>query len=452
MRDRSRRARLQSSQGLMRGERLTRRSFLGRGVAAGIAWPLAHTLPDLRRLAAPEPTRPLLARFPDLPRHFVFEYYPWYGAAPFRHWDEAGRVPPDDLASAYYPQLGAYDSRERRVLEQHARSISDSGAGAINVSWWGAGSYEDRAVPLLMDVMRDHDLKVTFHVEPHSQDHGRRFAEDVLYLVREYGDRRGYDALLLLQDEDGTRGPVFKGFRTILPAEATDCNGVTRPVPDYTPDDEWRQQLDGLRETLSRDFDHVTLLADTVNVARASRSGFDGIAVYDNYVPPESYAAWALAASSLGLLFSFNVNPGFDAILPRHAKPDPCFVPPPFAPPAGELDWTQAAERERAAGLSAERIAAAFDATLAAQTDPGLENARRGFLLAYLNSFNEWHEGHAFEPMRDAALLTPAQRVRGYHNPARGDYRIALLREKLMAALAPERSPRQPSALARAPR
>ena len=61
------------------------------------------------------------------------------------------------------------------------------------------------------------------------------------------------------------------------------------------------------------------------------------------------------------------------------------------------------------------------------QTDPTLESARRGFFLVYINSFNEWHEGHAFEPMMDAADLTTAERAIGYHNPEHGDYRLRAL-------------------------
>jgi hypothetical protein len=52
-----------------------------------------------------------------------------------------------------------------------------------------------------------------------------------------------------------------------------------------------------------------------------------------------------------------------------------------------------------------------------------------GFLLVYLNSFNEWHEGHAFEPMQDAAELTPDERALGYRNAERGDYRLRTLAE-----------------------
>jgi len=53
---------------------------------------------------------------------------------------------------------------------------------------------------------------------------------------------------------------------------------------------------------------------------------------------------------------------------------------------------------------------------------------KRGFFLAYLNSFNEWHEGHQFEPMKDRAALTPEERAVGYHNPDDGNYRLSVLK------------------------
>ena len=86
-------------------------------------------------------------------------------------WD---RVPPYDIAATAVPALGAYDSRDTHVLEQHARWIVESGAGAIDVSWWGRGGYEEQSVPRLMDVMRDYGLKVTFHLEPVRQREDRQ--------------------------------------------------------------------------------------------------------------------------------------------------------------------------------------------------------------------------------------------------------------------------------------
>ena len=45
-------------------------------------------------------------------------------------------------------------------------------------------------------------------------------------------------------------------------------------------------------------------------------------------------------------------------------------------------------------------------------------------------------EGDGFEPMMDAAAIPTRQRVFGYHNPARGDYRLTALRNLLGDVLA----------------
>ncbi|PYQ25736.1 MAG: hypothetical protein DMF81_01430 [Acidobacteria bacterium] len=415
----------------------SRRQFLATSLQAGLALPALQVLEGVAR-AGPAPLlrdRSLAARFRDLRRHFIFEYYPWYGGPPgYAHWDFWDRHPPLDIASRYMPRLGAYDVRAKAVLEPQARWIADAGVGAIALSWWGRGSDQDANVPYVMDVMKDHDVKVTFALEPYADYRGQRYASDILYLIEQYGDKRGWDAFLVLKNEDGSEGPVFKGFRCILPRESTDCHGVTRPVDDYTPDAVWRAQTDGLRDALRRDFDHVTLLADSLEFARTPASGFDGIGIYDNNVGPETYAGYAAGASRAGLLFSFNVNPGFDSIVPR-TIPD-CYAPPAFVPAAAGLDFARADDRERAAQLSQQRIVDSFAGTVQVQTDPALTNARRGFFLVYINSFNEWHEGHAFEPMKDAADLTPAERSLGYHNPARGDYRLATLGRLVQGVLA----------------
>jgi glycosyl hydrolase family 99 len=412
-------------------------SSVAAALRAGQGGPLpAFPDPSPSPPATLSPGLPLAQRFPDLRSRFVFEYYPWYGAEPFVHWDQWDRVPPDDIASNYVPRLGPYDSLSPQVLDQHARWIAESGAGAVNLSWWGPGSPEDRAVPAIMDAMRDHGLKVTFHLEPYDDDRAAHYSEDVLYLLREYGEKRRFDALLVLDDPGGAQGPVFKAFRCILPQAYTDCHGLRRIVSDYTPDDAWRRQTDSLRRTLRDDFRRVTLLADSLDFGRTPRAGFDGIAIYDNFVAPGDYAGYGAGASRAGLVFSFNVNPGYDGIDPRQVDPDSCFEPSVFVPPTEGLDWTSPADRERAADRARDRIAESLQATLVAQTNPALANDQRGFFLVYINSFNEWHEGDAFEPMMDASAIPARQRVFGYHNPARGDYRLSALRELLRDVLA----------------
>src|SRR5206468_9862418 len=152
------------------------------------------------------------------------------------------------------------------VIEQHARWIADAGVGAINISWWGQGSPEDRAVPLIMDVMRAHDIHVAFHMEPYADSRASRFASDVLYLIREYGEKRRWDAFLLLEDAAGTARPIFKSFRTIIDPTATDCHGRVFPTPDFTEDSAWRRQIEALRGTLAADVEPI-LLADSLDTA-----------------------------------------------------------------------------------------------------------------------------------------------------------------------------------------
>jgi hypothetical protein len=426
----------------------SRRRFLDTCLKAGLALPAAglpgslsadQLVPVGRALPDPRPPRTLLDRLPDLKRRFVFEYYPWYGGPPeYVHWNSADRVPPHDLAATSYPLLGAYDSRSRTVVERHARWIADAGVGSVNLSWWGVGGFEDRAVHTVMDVMRDHDLKVTFHLEPYGPERGARFLSDVLHLLREYGEKRRYDALLLLKGPGGREGPLLKGFATILPPTATDCHGVTRPVPEYTTDDTWRRANDDLRSLLRRDFDQITLLADSAHYPRVQASGFDGVAFYDPFVRPDAYRPLARQATAAGLVFSFSVNPGVDAIRLRHVAPDSCYTPLPFEPPTTPpLDWPRPEERERAARIARERIVESFRATLAVQTDPTLLNVRREFFLVYITSFNEWHEGTQFEPMKDDAELTPEERAVGYHNPADGSDRLRTLATLVAEVLSP---------------
>jgi hypothetical protein len=374
----------------------------------------------------------LRSRFRDLPRHFILEYYPWYGVSPWRHWEDGGRTPPAQLATNYLPWLGAYDSRSARVIEQHARWIAETGIGSINLSWWGQGSYEDRAVPLVMDVMRDHGIHVTFHLEPYGPERSIRLAEDIKYLLREYGERRRWDNFLLLERADGSAAPIMKLFGSIVPPFSTDCLGVTRPVRDYVPDAIWREQTGRLRREVAVDFDRFILLADSLDVARTRAGGFDGGTSADPYLHPDRWPTIAGWFDAEELLFSFGVNAGFDGVPPLVPPADPCYRPLPVDP-ASTVNWADDTSRAHAHSLSAQRISESFERALRLQIDASSTNETRGFFLMYVNSFNEWHEGTQFEPTKPHGDLTPDER-RTFHNPADGHYRLNALTE-LMAQI-----------------
>jgi hypothetical protein len=189
----------------------------------------------------------------------------------------------------------------------------------------------------------------------------------------------------------------------------------------------WRRQTDTIRDLLRHDFDRLTLLADSSQVVRTQAGGFDGIALFDNYVSPDIWPLHAQNCASRNLLFSFQVNPGFDSIVWPQDDPNSCYRPPAFAPGGGVYDWRRAPDRAAAEAASRGRITQSFQTTVELQTRPALTNARQGFFLVYMNSFNEWHEGHQFEPAKNRAALTAAELARGYHNGDQGDYRLQTL-------------------------
>ena len=340
-----------------------------------------RVIPDgFARVRTPDPIAALRARFPNLRRHFVFEYYAWYETNPYFQWAGKDQSPPYGIASTMMPALGPYHSMDAKVVEQHARWLADSGVGSIAISWWGPDSNTNRATPLIMDVMKAHDIHVTFHLEPYSLNRATSYAADINYLLREYGERRRWDNFLLLEHADGTSTPVFKSFRTILPRTVVDCLGIVQTVPDYTADDVWLRQTDAVRENVQPLFDRVVLLADSLDVGRTKAGGFDGMAIYDSYVRP---ATWPQAASDFGasnLLYSFAINCGFDGYIPV-TPTGPCDVPLPFEPPVGPIDWTSAVSRKIAEDAARARVLESLQTTLALQADPNRGNWARGFFL-----------------------------------------------------------------------
>lgn len=381
-------------------------------------------------LRAPEPIAALRATFPNLRRHFVFEYYAWYETNPYFHWAEKGSVPPYGIASTMMPALGPYHSMDRAVIEQHAKWLADSGVGAIAISWWGPDSNTNRATPLIMDVMRTHDIHVTFHLEPYGPNRATSYASDINYLLKEYGEKRRWDNFLLLEHADGTTTPVFKTFRTILPRTVVDCQGIVQTVPDYTPDDVWRRQTDAVRQNVRPVFDRIVLLADSLDVGRTAAGGFDGMAIYDSFVRPST---WPQAATDFGgnnLLYSFAINCGFDGYVPV-IPAGVCDLPQPFEPPVGPIDWSSASSRLTAEAAARARVIDSLNTTLALQADPKRGNFARGFFLTYVTTFNEWHEGTSFEPAKSRASLLPEERTFNYHNPENGAWRLELLQSLL---------------------
>ncbi len=118
-------------------------------------------------------------------------YYPWYGNpgidGQWIHWTQNNHLPPDDIASDYFPELGAYSSNDPTVVAQHMKWLRQAGVGVIITSWWGQGSKEDRVVPLLLKTAEGYGIKVAFHIEPYNGRTPESLVSDIKYIYENYG-------------------------------------------------------------------------------------------------------------------------------------------------------------------------------------------------------------------------------------------------------------------------
>jgi hypothetical protein len=214
-------------------------------------------------------------------------YYPWYGTSArdgaFQHWSQHGHVPPNDIASAYYPARGLYSSSDRLVTGAQMDEIRAAGIDEIVVSWWGHGSPEDERLPEVIAAARADGLAVAAHLEPYS---GRTVAgtvDDIAYL-------RGY------------------GIRTFY---------VYRPF-DF-PVADWAAAQPELHDG------GTTLFAQTALAGAAAAAGFDGVYTYDIVVyNAAKFARLCAEARAVRLICAPSVGPGYDA---RRGSGDPVVKP-----------------------------------------------------------------------------------------------------------------------------
>jgi len=137
-------------------------------------------------------------------------YYPWYGLNPYRHWEQGGHTPPNDIGSNFYPVLGPYDSDDfAGAVTTHMQQIQQAGIGVIVLSWWGPGSYEDGLVSGIMNIANQYGIKVSFHIEPYGGRTATSVVSDVNYINNNYGSHPAY-----YRDAEHGNRPAFYVFET----------------------------------------------------------------------------------------------------------------------------------------------------------------------------------------------------------------------------------------------
>jgi glycoprotein endo-alpha-1,2-mannosidase len=303
---------------------------------------------------------------PD-PRVHAF-YYPWYGTpardGAYVHWshDQLGDVPDrvtypggDDIGADFYPAGGCYSSHDPEVLARHMRQLRRAGVGSLCVSWWGDGSFEDRALPALLDAAAEGGIAVSFHLEPLPGRDAAVSRAALASLLGRFGDHAA-----LWRDAAGR--PLVFVYDSYL----------------STPD-EWARLLTPGGDLTIRgaglDCVMIGLWVERGHGEDLARAGFDGAYTYfatDGFTYGSTIANWpAMAAfcAERGLLFAPCVGPGYADLRIR--------------------PWNTANQRGREGGDYYRRMA---DAAVALAPP-----------LVGMTSFNEWHEGTQIEPAQPMA-------------------------------------------------
>ncbi|TSK34909.1 Glycoprotein endo-alpha-1,2-mannosidase-like protein [Bagarius yarrelli] len=306
-------------------------------------------------------------------------YYTWYGNPQmdekYLHWDHIlvphwdpkiaasyprGRhVPPEDIGSSFYPELGPYSSRDPEVLESHMEQISTAGAGVVVLSWYPLGLADEHGepsedlVPWILDAALRHNLKVAFHIQTYKGRTERSIHNNVKYIIDRYGDHGAFYRFSL---RNGKVLPLFYIYDSYL-----------------TPTEAWAELLTftGSHSLRGSEYDGVfiALIVDEKHKHDLLAGGFDGMYTYfasNGFSYGSSYQNWKSLkdfCDGNNLLFVPSVGPGY---IDTSIRP-----------------WNNHNTRSRVNGRY-------YETGLQAALNVKPE-------IISITSFNEWHEGTQIE-------------------------------------------------------
>jgi len=312
--------------------------------------------PTATSIASPEPTlSPTASPSTSTPPSTLVTafYYLWYGTlandGAWRHWNQLSHQPPDDIASSYYPLGGPYSSRDPAVLAAQMADLRSAGVGAIAVSWWGQGSWDDQSLDGLFAAAEAAGIRIAFHIEPYSGQTAASIADDIRYLVGRFGS-----------------SPALLRVSRATPASAT-----TAPRPVFyvfaasrLPAADLKASLEGIRGTPN---DSIVMI-HSPKASSALKDGGDGIYTYDALASPADFATFVSDCGAAKIICSPSVSPGFDN---RNAV----------------ATGQEVVDRQSGAHYDA-----MWQAAISARSE-----------WVSVTTFNEWHEGTQIEPAQDFA-------------------------------------------------
>ena len=305
---------------------------------------------------------------PSIEDRVAVFYYPWYGnpATDNRwiHWNgdsETPFYPPSDVSSDYYPVLGAYSAKDPQVVEKHFQWLNSAKVGVIIASWWGQGKFEDKTVPVLLQVAEQYGIKVAFHIEPYEGRTADRLEQDIRYIYKNYGSHPAFyrtDRSSRWSPDDKDKGLFFVWSVT--------QRGIQDDAGEQVDASYWKNAMDAVHGLP----DGGIVIANTTDADWIDEGHFDGLY---NYATLQTDIGggfdWAQAIPE-GAWYCPSVIPGFSAR--RIGYSEDTYVP-------------------RQGG-------ATYDEQWREALSTGVEPQ-----MVTITSFNEWHEGTQIEPAAQGA-------------------------------------------------
>ena len=285
-------------------------------------------------------------------------YYPWYRNPThddgWFHWGNFGDPtfnPPENIASDYYPTLGAYSSLDPAVVQQHFSWMRDAGVNVVISSWWGINSPEDAAVPQLLAVAAEYNMKIAFHIEPYTGRTADSVLTDIQYIYDTYGQHPAFYRTTRVSR--WSQNEQNKGLFFLWLAHAPDFHS------DFVEPDYWRATVDAVHKMPGGGL----IIADQSDARWLDGGHFDGLYNYATVRPADDKTfAWAADLPQQALYIP-SVLPGFTG---------------------------QRLENDLFLGRSqGETYRDQWSAALNTPVEPA---------MVTITSFNEWHEGTQIEP------------------------------------------------------
>jgi len=141
-----------------------------------------------------------MIRWKKVPRKVLAFYYPWYGtpevSGRWMHYQGVDTERKTIANFTHYPSIGPFDSRDPKVVARHMELAKRAGIDGFIVSWWGKGSFSDRAMSVILDEAAKRGIEISVYYErTHRPGDPKAAVGDLLYILKSYGSHKAFQKL-----------------------------------------------------------------------------------------------------------------------------------------------------------------------------------------------------------------------------------------------------------------